>query len=324
MDAQTTVIGQPAPLLSFADAPFPPGTTAIWYEGAGGLPMRAAYAAAENPVGSVVLSPGRTEPIEKYVEVVGELVARGFCVLAHDWRGQGRSSRLLPDRLRGHAQGYEDFIEDFRRLMAAFDARLPHPRIAMGHSMGGCLTLTALAKGVGGFDAAILSAPMLGLNTGSTPAWLARALAGLMTGLGRGGDYVLGSVTDPYSTRFETDRLTHDHARYDRTRAQILADRDLALGNLTWGWLNSAFKAVDWLHRAPEVTRIALPLVVTGAELDTLVNNADQKAVTARVPGARYVEVAGAYHEILMETDAIRAQFWREFDRLVEAIAPRA
>jgi lysophospholipase len=81
---------------------------------------------------------------------------------------------------------------------------------------------------------------------------------------------------------------------------------------------------VDWLHRAPEVTRIALPLVVTGAELDTLVNNADQKAVTARVPGARYVEVAGAYHEILMETDAIRAQFWREFDRLVEAIAPRA
>ena len=324
MDPKTHFIGQAAPLLSLPEALFPHGTAAIWYEGAGGLPMRAAYVAAENPVGSVVLSPGRTEAIEKYVEVVGELVARGFCVLVHDWRGQGRSSRLLADPLRGHAQGYDDFIEDFRRLVAAFDERLPHPRVAIGHSMGGCLTLTALAKEIGAFDGAILSAPMLGLNTGSIPAWLARGLAGLMTAVGRGGDYVMGGFTDPYSADFEINRLTHDRARYDRAHAQILADRDLALGNLTWSWLNSAFKAVQWLHTAPEVTRIHMPLVVLGAELDALVSNADQKAVTARVPGARYVEVAGAFHEILMETDQIRALFWREFDELVGSIAPRA
>ncbi len=324
MDAKTNLAGQPAPLLSLPEAPFPSGASAVWYEGVGGLPMRAAYVAAEHPKGSVVLSPGRTEPIEKYVEVVGELVARGFCVLVHDWRGQGRSSRLLADRLRGHAQGYDDFIEDFRRLIAVFDDRLPHPRLAVGHSMGGCLTLTALARGVGGFDAAILSAPMLGLNTGPTPPWLARGLAALMTGLGRGGDYVLGGASDPYSASFETDRLTHDRTRYDRARAQILADRDLALGALTWSWLNSAFKAVDWLHQAPDVAHIAVPVVVMGAELDTLVRNVDQKQVVARIPAGRYVEAAGAYHEILMETDAIRGQFWREFDALAASIAPPA
>ena len=321
MDVKTIEPGQAAPLLSLPEAPFPPETTAIWYAGVDGLPMRAAFAPAENPRGSVVLSPGRTEPIEKYVEVVGELVARDFNVLVHDWRGQGRSARLLPDRLRGHAQGYDDFVEDFRRLVAQFDARLPHPRIALGHSMGGCLTLTAVAKGIGGFDAAILSAPMLGLNTGAHPAWIVRTMAASMCALGRGGDYVLGQVTDPFSTTFETDRLTHDRARYQRTRDQILADRDLALGNLTWGWLASAFRALDWLHAAPEVAAIKIPLVVMGAELDRLVHNQDLKAVTARIPGAHYVEIAGAYHEILMETDEIRAQFWKGFDTLAAEVA---
>jgi lysophospholipase len=43
--------------------------------------------------GSVVVSPGRSEPIEKYFEVVQDLLDRGFVVLVHDWRGQGLSHR---------------------------------------------------------------------------------------------------------------------------------------------------------------------------------------------------------------------------------------
>ena len=316
--------GETAPLLSLPDAPFPPGAAALWYEGAGGLPMRAAFFAAPTPKGSVVLSPGRTEPIEKYVEVVGDLLARGYSVLIHDWRGQGRSSRLLPDRLRGHAEGFDDFVADFRRLIDQFADRLPAPRLALGHSMGGCLTLTALARGEARFSAAILSAPMLGLKTGGRPAWQARLAARLMTLLGRGGDYALGGASDPYATTFEQDRLTHDRVRYERTRAQILGDRELALGHVTWGWLDSAFAAVDWLHRAPQVSRIAIPVTVVAAQEDTLVANADLKQVAMRIPRGRYVEILGAYHELLMETDDIRAQFWREFDALAASCSPTA
>lgn len=324
MDATTQIPGEAAPLLSLTEAPFPPGASAVWYAGRGGLPLRAAYVPVADPKGSVVLSPGRTEPIEKYVEVVGELVARGFCVLVHDWRGQGRSSRLLDDRLPGHAAGFDDFIEDYRLMIAAFEARLPHPRIAIGHSMGGCLTLMAVAKGVGGFDATLLSAPMLGINTGGVPTWLAKLLAGFMTASGKGGDYVLGSAVDPFAATFEADQLTHDRARYDRSRAQIVADPDLALGAPTWGWLSSAFKAVDWLSRAPEVARIALPVVIVAAAEDRLVLNAGLKKIAERIPGGRYVEAPGAFHEILMETDAIRGVFWDAFDAELRSIAPQA
>ena len=47
-----------------------------------------------------------------------------------------------------------------------------------------------------------------------------------------------------------------------------------------------------------------------------LTDNAATRYVAARIPGARHVEIAGAYHEILQETDAIQAAFWREFDAL--------
>jgi len=34
------------------------------------------------------------------------------------------------------------------------------------------------------------------------------------------------------------------------------------------------------------------------------------------------VEIPGAFHEIMMETDDIRAVFWREFDALAASIPP--
>ena len=35
---------------------------------------------------------------------------------------------------------------------------------------------------------------------------------------------------------------------------------------------------------------------------------------TAELPDARLVDIPGAKHEILHETDAVRAAFWREVD----------
>ena len=122
---------EPAPLIETADAKAPPGGEASWFNGAGGARLRAALfnpAASAGPVrGSIVLSGGRTEPIEKYYEFIGELLERGFVVLAHDWRGQGLSQRDLPDPLKGHARGYKTFLDDFRALLGAYSDRLPNP-----------------------------------------------------------------------------------------------------------------------------------------------------------------------------------------------------
>lgn len=311
-----------APLVSIPEAPVPPGGTAEWFNGAEAARLRAAlFQSRGAPRGTVVLSGGRTEVIEKYYETIGELQARGFVVLAHDWRGQGLSHRLLPDRLRGHAAGFDDFVEDYRCLLAHFESRLPRPWIALGHSMGGCLTLLSLAHGLPGFSAAVLSAPMLGLQVGGLPRWLAEGLSSLFSRLAPG-DYIFGRVGDPHGEAFEDNIVTHDARRYARNRAIYAAEPDLGLNGPTWSWLQFALLASRWLKRAEGPARIDYPVVCIAAGAEKLVDNADQREILKRIPNGRWTEIPGAFHELLQETDDVRAAFWREFDAVADAVAP--
>jgi lysophospholipase len=207
-------------------------------------------------------------------------------------------------------------------LLDAFEARMPKPWIAVSHSMGGCLTMLALALGETRFSATVLSAPMLGLNTAGVPPWLAKPLAWTMSRIGRAGDYV-SAPYDPLLQTFQGDGLTHDEPRYDRYQAQLRADPQIALGGMTWGWADFAISACDWLRTSKGVEAISTPVTIVGAELDNRVLNADAEAISRRIPQGRYVEVPGAFHEILVETDARRAIFWKAFDETVDAVVLR-
>jgi lysophospholipase len=312
-----------APLLSIAEAPAPNGTTEF-YRGADGASLRAALFPAAEPRGTVILSPGRTEPIEKYHEVATDLLTRGFSVLAHDWRGQGGSDRPLPDRLKGHADGFDAYVSDYALLLDAFVDRAPRPWIAVGHSLGGCLILLAMAEGERRIDAAALSAPMLRLQTGGRPYRDARVMAWIMARSGRGTNYVLGDANSPYTHTFEANALTRDRARYERWRAQLAAAPELGLGGVTWGWLDAAFRATARLQFRPGLERVTAPVVIVAAGEDHVVDNAGSRAAAERLPNGRYVEVAGALHEILIETDDKRAQWFAAFDQLAAASRSRA
>jgi lysophospholipase len=312
-------MGLPAPLVSIPEAPAPAGTVAEWFDGAAGLRLRAALTPGGTR-GSVIVSPGRAEPIEKYFEVVGELAARGFTVLVHDWRGQGLSGRLTDDPLKGHARGLQPFLDDFGRLVGEFETRLPEPWIALGHSMGGLLTALALIENPRWFAGSVLTAPMMGVLTGkySTGGLIARARVARW--LGQSARYLPGR-TDPLAVSFEENILTHDERRWRRFRAQLAAAPDLRLGRVTWGWLELALKATAEATVRARAARIGAGMTVMIAGEEALVDNAAARDFAERV-GARLVEVDGSRHEILMETDPIRAVFWREFDRLAERVAP--
>jgi lysophospholipase len=149
---------------------------------------------------------------------------------------------------------------------------------------------------------------------------VARLLAGGAALVGLGGALVTGSKLIAPPTPFEDNVLTHDARRYARNNEQIAEHPDLALGPPTWGWLAFAFAATGELQRGDGPPKAATPVTVVAAGDDKLVDNAQLKAVTARFPHGRYLEIAGAYHEILQETDPVRAQFWAAFDAAVAQI----
>jgi len=317
--------GASAPLISIPEAPAPEGASAEWFAGFGGARLRAALFPCQGEVaGSVVLSPGRTEPVEKYFEVARELNRRGLVVLAHDWRGQGLSQRMLPDRLRGHADGFQAYLGDYDALLNAFAGRLPKPWIGFGHSMGGCLELLALAKGERRLSAAFLSAPMLAVSTGSWPVWLTRLVVGATGVIGLRNAYALPTY-DPLADHFEIDGLTHDRVRYDRYKAQLRTCPDLAIGAITWGWLDFALKAGATIAAPGALEHIDIPVSIVAAGEERLVVNAAARIAARRLPKGAYTEIAGAYHEVLMETDQVRAEVWAAFDSLMKrTISPSA
>ena len=306
------------PLLRLPDFA-PPGQPRVsWMRARDGLRLRTAVFPAGSPRGTVVLNTGRTEFIEKYYEVIGELLERSFTVLTHDWRGQGLSDRLIPTRpLYGHAAGADPFLSDLELILEAHKD-LPRPWIALGHSMGGALTLLALLRGGAGFNAAVLSSPMVGVNT--SPIWrpAAAALARVAVQLGRA-EALVRPAADPLADKFDGNPVSHDERRWTRSLRLLQAHPQLALDGATWGWLNFALTAgAEILGGA---VKISVPFAIAAAGAERLADTDATRRFCEASGSAPFIAVAGAYHELLMETDAVRAQFWKLFDAAAASAA---
>ena len=268
--------------------------------------------------GTVVLMPGRTEFIEKYAsEVIGELLQRGYDVLSMDWRGQGLSDRALPDRHKGHIDDFATYVADFQAFLEQVVIPVARPPVLLlAHSMGGHIVLRALAEnGPGPFASVLLSAPMTGLRQEALlrpvvtlgPRWLDTW-------------YVPGS--GPYRASaqvFAGNVLTHDERRFRFTEQWFAADPRLALGGPTFGWGRAAAASLSLMRSPGFLERIALPVLLLSAAEDTVVDSRSHAPVAARLGRGRCLSLAGARHEILMETDALRAVFWQSFDALAQA-----
>src|SRR5262249_41383938 len=122
-------------LVSTPKNPIPLGASVGFVDVRKGVRLR--YASWQSSLksrrGRVCIFPGRTEYIEKYFEVVGELRRRGFAVAALDWRGQGGSSRLTRDPLRGHINNFAEYEEDLAHFMKSVVLPdCPTPYFALG------------------------------------------------------------------------------------------------------------------------------------------------------------------------------------------------
>ena len=312
------------PLFHVEGGPPLPEGTAEWLTSRAGRRLRVARFAPQGVArGSVVLSTGRTEPLEKYGEVAVDLVARGFVVLLHDWAGQGLSQRFSEDRLRGDiVGGASSLVSDYADILNAYAERLPKPWLACGHSMGAALTSLALVEGEARFAGAVLGAPMIEFSVGSLPFWLIRQV---VFGMSRARRTSLArKQLAPLSVRFEDNVLTHDRGRYERSAALYRAHPELQLGEPTWRWLAFAVELRDRLTRPGAAERIACPVAVVAAGDDRIVSTEASRRFVGRVPRGSFVEVRGAFHEILMERDEQRAEFFRAFDRVAaDALATR-
>ena len=310
-----TTANEPAPLTHLTGHPWPKGIAAHWWHATDGMRIRYAHIPAVGASrGTVVLCNGRADFIEKHFEVLCALQQRGWAVLAFDWRGQGLSDRLTADPLKGHAVDFDHHLNDLRGLLAVCAPHLTGPLTVLGHSMGGALALRAVQRGDIIPARLVLSAPMLGINTGAIPNAVGRAaVAGLMA-LGLREGFFPGRATDPLQETIAQSILTHYSQRFQRAQDLMRANPVLMLGGVTVGWLHAAFRLIDQLWAPGQMQGVSVPVEIISADHDALVDVKAMARAAHLLPNAHLTTVAGARHEILLEIDTYREQFWHMWD----------
>ena len=276
-----------------------------------------------------VLLNGHTEYLEKYAEVASELGPRGFEVVSLDWRGQGASERRVYGNRAGHVGSFEEYDIDLSALMLQLvepiqrSLAAPVPVVALAHSMGGHIALRYLHDHPRRFVCAVLCAPMLEINTGKhSPATVA-FLTSLFNLYRPSKRFVFGiEQRDPLELPFEDNAVTSDRGRFERNQALLRRQPFLRINGPTFGWLGAAFRSMRRMRRRSYAADIVTPLLVFGAGSDRVVRIESIRAFCQSLPNARYVEIPEAKHEILMETDAVRARFWMEFDAFMDLHLP--
>ncbi len=268
-------------------------------------------------LGSVILLNGRSEFMEKYAETIGELNQRGFAVFSFDWRGQGLSTRMLANKHKGFIQSYNIYINDLELFFTRIvQPEATPPFILLAHSMGGHIALRFIHNHPEVQGRAILVSPMIDLFTSSLSRRFVRFITGIAIRTGAADSYVIGSGDyRPDRHRFKGNRLTSDPVRFMNGKKAIENNSDLALGGVTYGWLSATFESIDILTGPGYVAGIHMPILLVSAGSDKVVSIKAQRQICRSMKDCRFIEIPGARHEILMETDAIRSIFWDAFDR---------
>jgi lysophospholipase len=267
---------------------------------------------------AVVLLPGRSEFREKHFETMRDLTARGHAVFVMDWYGQGSSERMPDHPQKDWNIPYETHLSDFDCFIKTIvRPALPQgaPLYMIAHSMGGHIGLRYLTQHSGIFNAAAFSAPMLGLKAvGFLSYDTAIRVASLFNPqryIWGGHDWHEGSRGAP-----GTDIFSSDPVRDAVHMAWVRANPDLRHGEPTFGWVKNALISCRTLFAGDALSHVTVPCLFAAAGNDALVDNNAIKRAASLIPGARFIHLDGARHEILMEKDIYRDAFLNGFDNL--------
>ena len=308
-------MARPAPLfLDIADAPATGRAFRVTTHD--GLAIRAAVWEGDGK-GTVLILPGRSEYIEKYGRVVASLTQRGYACVVIDWRGQGLSDRLTEDPFIGHVGSFADYQVDLETVLAAPEVTaLPGPRWMLAHSMGGCIGYRALLDGLE-VSGAIFSAPMWGIQMAPGRQPIARILATIIPKISSGPNYAPGGDATPYLdiAAFDDNVLTADHEHFNWLRHHLTAHPELGLGGPSYTWLGAALKEMALLHAAKPVET---PMLILLGSDEQVVSSHAIRLMARRLPNAHLEMLPEARHEVLVETEAVRAHIWPLIDDFLD------
>ena len=139
-----------------------------------------------------------------------------------------------------------------------------------------------------------------------------------LAALGFGRAFAPGNDRRTFWARpFERNVFTTDPGRFARIAGLLASAPHLFLGGPTIGWARAAFRAMRRFDDPRIAWRAGTPILIVASGADRVTDCAAAERFAARLAPGSLVVVDGAEHEILIERDALRDQFWAAFDAFV-------
>lgn len=272
----------------------------------------------------IIVSPGRIETYLKYKELTFDLVNQGFNVAIIDHRGQGLSGRMLSNPHKGYVTHFDDYARDLNQFIETIVKPFaPDKMHLLGHSMGGAIGIRYLQTYPTEIISSVFTAPMIAINAGSMPPWLAKIAIHTSHFFDQRfhneSSYFFGHGNFK-SKPFIGNPLMQSEVRFRLFQQEYARNEGLQLGGVTFHWLKQALKAEKLMLK--EVKNTASAMLIIQAENDSIVCNDMQNTFCellhqqqpSSCPKGKPVVIADGLHELLFEQDSMRSE---TLDRLI-------
>ena len=253
-----------------------------------------------------VVASGRTEYIEKYLELARDLSRRGISICLYDHCGQGDSDRQLNDRQKGYIDSFDTYVDDLGRVIDRVGGAAESTMVRIiSHSMGATVAALYGQRHPTRVSRMVLGSPMCAIRTGVIiPQFLIRPMVSFACRFGYGEQYL--PTTGPYRAdpEFSENLFTSDEYRFCYNR-YLTNSLDFApLGGPTYRWLHEAYKAMKKMNENSE--GLECPILTFAAANDQVIKSEKVRRWCERSENCSYRQYQDARHELFMERDEIR------------------
>jgi lysophospholipase len=257
----------------------------------------------------LVILPGRTEPIEKYAEVVYDLMqtpaGKNMDFYLMDHRGQGQSGRMASTTDMGHIDRFENYVSDVETFIKLqnLDKRCEH-KFLLAHSMGAGIATAYILKHPKTFEKVVLSSPMLKILTKPYAYGTARAIVETMVTAGRGAKFAIGQKGFNSGAKFEDNTFTTSPERFKMAMGMFETYPSTKVGGVSNRWILEIMKGTNPLRS--RYHEISTPMVVIHAGNEAYSEPEEMAKLCQEAANCKHVFLPTSKHEVFMDSDANR------------------
>lgn len=258
-----------------------------------------------NEKGRIVISHGFSECLEKYNELIYYFTQDGYSVYAIEHRGHGRSGYLgKRHKSQVNVEKFEYYVEDLKTFLDEIVIEKGVDLYLYAHSMGGGIGTLFLEKYSGYFKKAILSAPMMEINTGKYSKRMSYLISVIYKVIGKGDNFIIGQGAFDGAYNLNEAGSSNKH-RYENHLNQLRSDEVIQRGGGSFNWINESLKATNTMLEERNIKKIDIPILLFQAGRDTFVKDDGHNRFCEKASNCKKIRIENAKHELFMENDEI-------------------